>query len=97
MSKRAKWKILVTDAVGEERGEVRRRALAGRDLDDIGVAVAGRKLDEAEPVAERVEPERLGVDRDRAADSATVGRGRPCGTGWSSPSCTRLESRAKRP
>ena len=52
--------------VGEERRQDRRLGLAGRDLDDVGVAVAARQLDEAKPVAMGVEPQRFGVDRDGA-------------------------------
>ena len=49
----------------QQADEVRRLALARRDLDDVGGAVARRDLHHAEPVAMRVEPQRLGVDGDR--------------------------------
>ena len=37
-----------------------------RDLHHVGGAVAGRKLDDAQPVAPDIETHGLGVDRDRA-------------------------------
>ena len=44
--------------------------LLGRNLHDVGRAVAGRKLHHAEPVAPRVEAHRFGVDRDRGTGVA---------------------------
>ena len=38
-----------------------------RKMDDMGVAVAGRKLDHAQPVTVRPEAERLGIDRHKTA------------------------------
>ena len=35
---------------------------AARDLDEMGVAVAGRELDQAKPVAMRIETHRFGID-----------------------------------
>src|SRR6266851_5306659 len=52
-SKRAKWKIF-------------RIAPSASSLVRFG-AVAGRELHHAQPVAVRIEPHGLGVDRDRAA------------------------------
>src|SRR5690606_3741831 len=52
-------------AVPEQRDEVWRALLAGCDLDHVGRAVSRRKLHDAEPVAVRVEPQCLGVDRNR--------------------------------
>ena len=63
MSKRAKWKILVTEGSARRRTRLGAAVLTGGDLDDVGAAVAGRKLDEAEAVAMRIEAEGLGVDR----------------------------------
>lgn len=38
--------------------------MAGHELNEMAVAVAGRKLREAKPVAQRVETHGLGVDGD---------------------------------
>ena len=51
--------------VREQRDQVGRLRLARRDLDHVGGAVAWRDLHHAQPVAMRVEPQRLGVDRHR--------------------------------
>ena len=40
----------------------------------MGVAVAGRKLDDAQPVAMRVQPHRLGIDRDRRPEIDAFGK-----------------------
>ncbi len=44
--------------------EIGRLGLAAADLHQIGVAVAGGELHQAEAVALRIEAERLGVDGD---------------------------------
>ena len=51
--------------VGEQPLQPGRAIAAWRELDQMRVPVSGRELDEAQPVAMRVEPHRLGVDRDR--------------------------------
>jgi hypothetical protein len=45
--------------------------LAGHELHEVAVAVAGRKLREAEPVAQRVETHRLGIDGDARTEIDT--------------------------
>ena len=67
MSKRPKWKSFRT--LGSASRAASRGALAGpaRHLHQMGIAVAGRELDQAKPVAMRVETHGLGVDgHDRA-------------------------------
>ena len=59
--------------VGKEALEVRGARVARRDLHEIGIPVAARELHEAEPVAMRVEAERLGVDREHRA-GLVIGR-----------------------
>ncbi|MDF9865292.1 hypothetical protein M2437_004274 [Methylorubrum pseudosasae] len=53
--------------IGQDRLEPLGRRVAGPDLHHIGAAVAAGHLHDAEPVAMRVEPQRLGIDRDRRA------------------------------
>src|SRR5215210_1338577 len=55
--------------IGEEPHELGRISIPA-DLDELGVAVSGGELHEAEPVAIGIEPERLGVDGDRVAPDA---------------------------
>src|SRR5205807_9867108 len=50
-------------AVSQQLPQPRRRIGSGRELDEMRVPVAGRELEEAQPVAMRVEPHCLGVDR----------------------------------
>ena len=38
------------------------------ELNELGIAVAARELHETEPVAIRIEPERLGIDGDGVAE-----------------------------
>src|SRR5438270_13683139 len=40
----------------------------------MGIAVAGRQLNQAQPVAMRVEPHRLGVDSDRRNEGEALGK-----------------------
>ena len=56
---------------------LRRFRPAGRNLDDIGRAVASRQLHDAQPVAQRVETERLGVDGDHRAETGVGGQVAP--------------------
>jgi hypothetical protein len=60
--------------IAEQPLQVRGRTDVAPDLHHIGRAVAGRELHHAEPVAMRIEPHRLGVDRDRAAVARQVGQ-----------------------
>ena len=56
---------LVPGRIGEKPLQVRRAALAGGDLNHIRRAVARRQLDDAQPVAMRLQAEGFGVDRNR--------------------------------
>ena len=47
--------------------DIGRAAGVRRDLHHVGGSVAGRELDQAQPVAAEIEPHGFGVDRDRAA------------------------------
>ena len=60
----AKWKILSTAGIGQQRLEARRRPVLAVELHQMGAAVAGRELHQAQPVAVRLEAQRLGVDGD---------------------------------
>src|SRR5271165_423400 len=60
--------------VGQELPQPRRPVGARCELHEMGVPVAGRQLDEAQPVAMRVEPHRLGVDRDDRAEVEPFGK-----------------------
>src|SRR6266702_1175582 len=60
--------------IGQEPLEIGRVTAGRRDLHDVGAAVARRELDDTEPVAVRIEPHGLGVDRDRAAIARQVGQ-----------------------
>jgi hypothetical protein len=53
------------------------RVGSGSELDEVGPAVAGRKLDQAEPVAMAVQTHGLGVDRDYVAEVEAVGQVAP--------------------
>jgi hypothetical protein len=53
--------------IGENFFQVRRVVGVAAQLDDVGVAVAFRELDEAERVARRVEAEGFRINRDAAA------------------------------
>ena len=64
--------------VGEQPPQVGRVVAAGGELHEMGVAVAARELHEAQPVAVRVEPHRLGIDRDRIAEQSPSGRSPRC-------------------
>ena len=50
--------------VRQQRLEARRRPVLAVELHEMGGAVAGRELHQAQPVAVRLEPQRLGVDGD---------------------------------
>jgi hypothetical protein len=56
--------------VTHELLQIGRGNIAGRNLHDVGRAVAGRQLHDAEPITPRVETHRLGVDRDRGTGVA---------------------------
>ena len=58
--------------IGQQPLQARRLVIVRRELDQMGVAVAGRQLHQAQPVAMRVEPHRLGVDRDRRTEGEAL-------------------------
>ena len=60
--------------VGQQPMEVRRLPLPLGDADDVDVAIAGRELHQAQPVAMRVQPHRLRVHGDRIAIIREVGQ-----------------------
>ena len=66
--------ILQDRWVGQQPLQVRRVVAAGGELHEMGVAVAARQLRQAEPVAVRVQPHRLGVDRHRVAKQEPFGQ-----------------------
>jgi hypothetical protein len=72
-SNRAKWKILVIAGLASSL-QVRRVGVTLGNLHHVGAAVAGRELHHAEPVAVRVQPHGLGVDRHRAGVAGQVGQ-----------------------
>ena len=53
--------------------QIGRAGLAAGDLNELGVAVAPRKLDKAQPITLVVEAQRLGVYRDAGAEVGTRG------------------------
>ena len=67
MSKRAKWKIFSIVVSASSLFRFGAACPPGWNLHHVGGAVAGRKLDDAKPVAFRIEAHRFGVDRNRAA------------------------------
>ncbi len=60
--------------IGQQRLQVRRIGVALRNLDDIGAAVAVRHLHHAEPVAMRVQPHGLSIDRHRILVAGQIGQ-----------------------
>src|SRR5579863_69175 len=54
--------------VDEEPLQIRGVVAAGGELNEMSIAIAARELYQAQPVAMRVEPHRLGVDRDRVTE-----------------------------
>src|SRR5208337_3221131 len=60
--------------VGQQFLEVGGALLAGLDLHDLGVSVAARKLNNAQPVASDGQTQSLGVDRDGFAVSPVGGQ-----------------------
>ena len=72
-SKRAKCISFTVAAVGQQAGQIGAvvavAAEVRRDeLHQVRVAVAGRELHQAEPVAMRIEAHGLGIDRDDGAE-----------------------------
>src|ERR1700716_2145415 len=65
---------LQAPGIGQQRLDVGGVARARRNLHHVGGAVAGRELHHAQPVAARVEPHGLGIDRDRAGVAREVGQ-----------------------
>src|SRR5271170_1208540 len=61
-------------AIGQQFPQPRRRIAPGRELHEMRVPIAGRQLDEAQPVAMRVEPHRLGVNRDNRSEVEPFGQ-----------------------
>ena len=74
MSKRPKWNSLSTSGSVQHPGEVRRLGLALGDLHQVAMPVAARHLDQAQPVAVRVQAHRLAVDCDDRAEVEPVGQ-----------------------
>ena len=63
--------------IAEQRLEVGRGIIAvGAEADEMLVAAAVGELDQAQPVAARDQPHRLGIDRDRHVGREQVGRGK---------------------
>ena len=81
MSKRAKWKILGTAGSVSSAFRFGARVARRLELHEVRRAVAGRELDKAQPVAMRFEPERFGIDGDRALREASRA-GRLCAALW---------------
>ena len=54
--------------IRQEGFEARRVVGFAIEFDEVRGAVAARELHEAQPVAMRLEPERLGIDRDAARE-----------------------------
>ena len=61
-------------AIGQQLPQPRRRVGPRRELHEMRVPIAGRELDEAQPVAMRVEPHRLGVDRNNRSEVEPFGQ-----------------------
>src|SRR5271155_5753070 len=61
-------------AIGQQFLQPRRGVGPGRELHEMCVPIAGRQLDEAQPVAMRVEPHRLGVDRNNRSEVEPFGQ-----------------------
>jgi hypothetical protein len=59
---------LVECGVCQQRLEPRRRPVLAIELHEVGAVVAGGELDHAQPIAMRLEAERLGVDGHRTAE-----------------------------
>src|SRR5579863_475287 len=60
--------------IGHQRLEARRLIISRAQLHEMRVAVARRQLHETQPVAMRVEPHRLGINRDRRSEVDAVGK-----------------------
>src|SRR5262245_8691095 len=60
--------------VGEHSLEARCRVITGRQLHKMRVPVPRRELHEAQPVAIRIEPHRLGVDSNSRSEADTLGK-----------------------
>src|SRR6185437_2424895 len=60
--------------VGQEPVEIGCRVRTGRKLHGVAHAVAGRELHQAQPVAERIETQRLAVDGDKRSEVEIVGQ-----------------------
>ncbi|MCY1298482.1 hypothetical protein D9M70_479720 [compost metagenome] len=66
---------LLAGRIGEHGDEVRRLPLAGGDADDVGGAVARRKLYDTETVTAGDETKRFSVDGDRTGIARSIGCG----------------------
>jgi hypothetical protein len=60
--------------VGQKLFDVRRLVLTGADLNDVGRTVAGRQLNNTQPIAVRVETHGFGVDRHRPFVGGEAGK-----------------------
>ncbi|MNS93984.1 hypothetical protein D3C72_1281850 [compost metagenome] len=65
-------KNLLVGGIGQHADEVRGLRLAGGDADDVSRAIARRKLDDAETVAARHQPQRFRVDGDRTGVAGCI-------------------------
>ncbi len=74
MSKRAKWNSLVTEGSANSRFKLGAAYWPALELHGMADPVAGRQLRQAEPVAEGIEAQGLGVDRHQLAQVKTVGQ-----------------------
>ncbi len=60
--------------IAQQRLQIRRVGVIFRDLHHIGAAVAVRQLHHAEPVAVRMQPHGLGIDRHRIGIAGQIGQ-----------------------
>jgi hypothetical protein len=60
--------------IGEQRLQVRRVGMSLRHLDDVGGAVTVGHLHHAEPVAMRMKPHGLGIDRNGILVAGEIGQ-----------------------
>ncbi len=65
---------LLDPGVAEKSAEIRRAVMRPPELHQMTVAVAGRELHEAQPVAMRMQAHRLGVDGDDGAEIDALGQ-----------------------
>src|SRR6202045_1030085 len=61
-------------AIGQQLPQPRRRVAPRRKLHEMRVPIADRQLDEAQPVAMRVEPHRFGIDCNNRSEIEPFGQ-----------------------